>query len=112
MRLPVPTFAPPPLKLPAPGRVVAIGDVHGDASAFLNTLRNAGLVDGRECELANVKWIGGNATLVQTGDILDRGPDEPECMTLLRSLREQAERDGGKVVTLIGNHEVRAPLNK
>ena len=34
-----------PLRLPAPGRVVAIGDVHGDAAAFRRTLRNAGLID-------------------------------------------------------------------
>ena len=50
--------APPPLQLPAPGRVVAVGDVHGDYRAFLQTLQSARLVD------ADAQWIGGDATLV------------------------------------------------
>ena len=59
-------------RLPQPGRLVAIGDLHGDATAFRKVLSVAGLYDeGRG-------WIGGDATLVQIGDVLDRGDEEFE----------------------------------
>jgi hypothetical protein len=43
--------------------------------------------------------------MVQTGDILDRGPDSRKVMDLLMHLEPQAARAGGKVHVLIGNHE-------
>ena len=95
-----------PLQIAAPGRVVAIGDVHGDFAAFLSTLQAAGLVDQRAQSLDDASWIGGDCTLVQTGDILDRGPDEAECMSLFRRLRAEAPGSGGQVIGLLGNHEV------
>jgi hypothetical protein len=51
----------------AGGRVVAVGDVHGTVDGLTGILRAADLIDE-----SNV-WIGGDATLVQTGDLLDRG---------------------------------------
>ena len=32
------------LTMPAPGRVVAVGDVHGDVERFVSTLQNAALI--------------------------------------------------------------------
>jgi hypothetical protein len=81
-------------------RVVAVGDIHGDYSAFVRILRQTGLLDSGQ------RWTGGAATLVQTGDFLDRGPKEREVMELLMQLEQQAPRSGGRVVTLLGNHEV------
>ena len=49
----------------SPGRVVAIGDIHGSIDGLNAILRTAGLADGRV-------WTGGNVTLVQT-DFTDRG---------------------------------------
>ena len=63
-------------------------------------LRAAGLVDGR------ARWIGGRAILVQTGDVLDRGPASRRVLDLLRQLERDAARAGGQVHALIGNHEV------
>jgi hypothetical protein len=80
-------------------RVVAVGDVHGDSEQFVAVLRSAGLVDAQE------NWSGGKAHLVQTGDLLDRGPDSRKAMDLLMKLEEQARRAGGAVHALIGNHE-------
>jgi hypothetical protein len=80
-------------------RVVAIGDIHGDYDQFLALLRSADLVD------AGGHWTGGKTHLVQTGDVLDRGPDSRKAMDLLISLEEQARRAGGYVHALIGNHE-------
>jgi hypothetical protein len=81
-------------------RVVAIGDVHGAYDRFVEILRHAGLVDGRQ------RWSGGRAVLVQTGDLLDRGPDSRRVLDLLRRLEDQAARAGGQVHVLLGNHEV------
>ena len=80
-------------------RIVAIGDVHGAYDSFVAVLRNSGLVD------EELRWIGGKTHLVQTGDVLDRGPDSRKCMDLLMELEERAERAGGRVHALIGNHE-------
>jgi len=84
----------------SPGPVIAVGDVHGDYDAFVAILQKAGLLD------AKLHWSGGNATLVQTGDILDRGPKNQEVMRLLMRLEKEAPKSGGRVVALLGNHEV------
>lgn len=81
-------------------RVVAIGDVHGAFDQFVAILREAGLVG------SNRRWTGGRAVLVQTGDVLDRGPDSKRVLDLLRSLETDAARAGGQVHALVGNHEV------
>lgn len=80
-------------------RIVAIGDVHGDYDNFLSVLREAEVVNRRG------NWIAGSTHFVQLGDIPDRGPDTAKIITLLKRMEVQAERDGGKVHVLIGNHE-------
>jgi hypothetical protein len=42
---------------------------------------------------------------VQTGDLLDRGAESRKVMDLLMKLERQADRAGGGVHVLIGNHE-------
>lgn len=81
-------------------RVVAIGDVHGAYEPFVAILREAGLIDARD------RWIGGSALLVQTGDVLDRGPDSRRAIDLLRKLERSAARAHGGVYALLGNHEL------
>jgi len=83
----------------APERIVAVGDVHGDFERFVALLREAGVIDAKN------RWIGGKTHLVQTGDVLDRGPDSRKVMDLLMALEGEAEKSGGKVHALIGNHE-------
>jgi hypothetical protein len=80
-------------------RIVAVGDLHGDHANYLATLRAAGLVDGRG------RWTGGASHLVQTGDIADRGPDTRRIISHLARLSREAERRGGRVHALLGNHE-------
>lgn len=81
-------------------RVVAIADVHGAYDRFVAILRAAGLIDGRQ------RWSGGRTVLVQTGDVLDRGPDSRKAIDLIRRLSDEAPRAGGRVYALLGNHEV------
>lgn len=81
-------------------RVVAIGDVHGAAAAFTDILRQAGVID------AAGRWSGGAATLVQTGDVMDRGDRVRDALDLLMSLETEAAAARGRVVALLGNHEI------
>ena len=81
-------------------RVVAVGDVHGDADALATILQRAGVTD------ANRHWSGGSTVLVQLGDMLDRGDHGREVLDLLMSLEKEAPKSGGRVIVLLGNHEV------
>jgi hypothetical protein len=86
--------------LPAPSRIVACGDIHGDVTALRRVLRLSGLYDEAR------GWMGGDAVFVQIGDVLDRGDDEWAVLSLLRALKPLAAAQGGAVVTLLGNHEI------
>jgi hypothetical protein len=44
--------------------------------------------------------------VVQTGDQLDRGDDEPDILALLERLQREARAAGGDVIVLNGNHEL------
>ena len=81
-------------------RVIAVGDVHGEYEKFRSILLDAKLIDSSN------NWIGGNTILVQTGDVIDRGPKSIESIELIRSRQVQAPKSGGKVVRLFGNHEL------
>ena len=47
----------------APGRIVAVGDVHGAHDTLVRTLQSAALIDDGQ------HWRGGNAHLVSVGDL-------------------------------------------
>ena len=83
----------------APPRIVAVGDLHGDYSAWLDIARDARLID------AKGRWAARNTTLVQLGDVTDRAPDSLKIIRSLQQLAKQAPRSGGKVVVVLGNHE-------
>lgn len=80
-------------------RIVAVGDIHGDYENYLQVLREAGLINGRN------KWVGGETHFVQVGDLPDRGPDTDKVIRHLMGLEKQAKKAGGYVHALIGNHE-------
>ncbi|HMU40295.1 MAG TPA: metallophosphoesterase [Pseudomonadota bacterium] len=80
-------------------RIVAVGDIHGDHDRFLTVLKLCRITDDKQ------NWIAGKTHLVQTGDVLDRGPDSKKVMDVLMQLEVSAQKAGGKVHALIGNHE-------
>lgn len=59
----------------------AIADLHGDYSKAIQALQLAGLVgkDGY--------WEGKGASLVQLGDLMDRGPNSLDCVNLFQRLK-------------------------
>jgi hypothetical protein len=104
-----PTAAPPATPRPtgAPGvpsptaeTVLALGDLHADLDNAEHALRLLGVLG------ADGHWAAGQATFVQTGDVTDRGPDSGAILALLRRLQGEAAAAGGRVVPLLGNHEV------
>ncbi|KAL1410176.1 hypothetical protein Q8F55_004181 [Vanrija albida] len=91
---------------PSPGgeafrqRLVAVGDLHGDIDNAKRVLRMAGLTDKAD------GWAAGNDIFVQTGDCVDRGTFAREIYDLWYRLRGEAQAAGGRVINLLGNHEV------
>ncbi|MBM3297773.1 MAG: metallophosphatase [Candidatus Aminicenantes bacterium] len=81
-------------------RVVAVGDLHGDHKNFVSILKSTGIVD------EDLRWAAGVTHFVQTGDIMDRGPDARKIFDLLMRLEKEATAAGGRVHVLIGNHEM------
>lgn len=81
-------------------RVVAFGDVHGAFDDWTALLQELGVID------ANLDWAGGDTHLVSLGDLIDRGPGSRQVVELLQELDAQAQRAGGAVHMVLGNHEV------
>jgi hypothetical protein len=82
-----------------PLRTVILGDLHGSLDAFRRILTQAGLLDGDS-------WRGGHTILVQLGDVIDRGPDSIATYEFLAGLQIRARKGKGRVIRLLGNHEV------
>lgn len=80
-------------------RTVVLGDLHGSLDAFQTILIRAGLLEG-------TSWRGGRAFLVQLGDVIDRGPDSIATYEFLAELQRRAPKGRGRVIRLLGNHEV------
>jgi hypothetical protein len=103
--------------LPAVKRIIVIGDIHGDWEMTQESLKIAKLVDDKG------NWIGGETVVVQVGDQVDRcrysgvpcnlknatTQDEGNDWKILQyftALHKQAQKVGGAVYSLIGNHEL------
>lgn len=69
-------------------RQIVIGDVRGELAGLNEILRHAELIDDHNF------WSGGQSVLIQTGDVIDRGPHSLECVRLFRSLQSQAPEAG------------------
>lgn len=80
-------------------RLAALSDVHGQFDLMVRLLVAHRIID------ANLNWSFGDGHLVIIGDHFDRGPRVTEVLWLLHQLEPQAERAGGRVHTLLGNHE-------
>src|SRR5678816_532581 len=69
-------------------RVVAVGDVHGNLEGFTAVLKMSGLIDDQG------QWTGGRTTLVQLGDLIDRGPKSRAVLDFVIALQPEASRRG------------------
>lgn len=86
-------------RMQPPGRVVAIGDLHGNFEGWVQILRMADLLDRKG------GWIGGDTTLIMTGDVVGRGGFPKRIYLWIRRLMREASEAGGRFEFLLGNHE-------
>ncbi|MEE4116664.1 MAG: ankyrin repeat domain-containing protein [Marinilabiliaceae bacterium] len=89
----------PPSIYKEQNKVFAIGDIHGEYERMLEILRAGKVIDKRK------NWIWGTNHLVFMGDIFDRGDGVTEALWFIYNLEQQAEKAGGRVHYLMGNHE-------
>ena len=82
-----------------PQRIVAVGDLHGDFNAWIDIARAAGLVDSAQS-------LGWRQHRPGPGRRRHRPwADSLKIIRNLMQLQKAAKRTGGRVVTLVGNHE-------
>jgi hypothetical protein len=84
------------------GRIVAVGDLHGNYSGLRRILSETGLVGGEG------RWIARDTHLVLMGDVLGRGGEPGKIFALVRRLEAEAPARGSRVHLLLGNHEALA----
>jgi len=117
-----------PTIMPAQDRIIAIGDIHGDLALALRILEKASVIT----ITGNlVRWIGKNTHVVQVGDQLDgckpqqykcndpnsvkenshssynkKTPEDIAVLEFFTALDRKARKQGGRVISLLGNHEI------
>jgi hypothetical protein len=96
---------------PIPDRLVIIGDIHGDIKRLKNILIDAKIINN------NIEWIAQpqNTIVIQMGDQIDslnRVEDNDweiiediEVLKFTDLLDKIAVAKGGKLISIIGNHE-------
>lgn len=89
-----------PWSFPAPRRILAVGDLHGDFKALIRLLSESQFID------ADGKWIGEDSHLVLIGDLMGGHRDSVLLVPFLMRLETEAGRRGGRVSALLGNHDV------
>lgn len=77
-----------------------LGDLHGDLKAAQEALALTGATN------AAGDWVGRDLTVVQTGDLIDRGPEDREVLDWLAQLEAQAPALNSTLHLLNGNHEL------
>lgn len=81
-------------------KFLAISDIHGQYDLFIDLLQKHAVIDS-----AN-QWIYDDGHLVVVGDMFDRGDKVTEILWFLFFLEKAAQKTGGKVHILMGNHEL------
>lgn len=88
-------------------KLTFVGDLHGTYNNLLRDLNERGkLIEGKPDDLSTWHWVGGNRTLVQLGDIRDRGANARELEITFNKLTDEARQQGGDVVRILGNHDL------
>lgn len=82
-----------------PEKVLVMSDPHGNLECFVSTLRMNGVID------KSYNWTFGANHLMVIGDVFDRGNDVLPIFWLIYKLEQEAQKVGGQVSFLLGNHE-------
>jgi len=84
----------------AANEMLVLSDIEGNFKGFKQMLVSSGVIT------SSLKWKYGKGHLVLVGDFFDRGLQVTECLWLIYQLEQEAEKAGGKVHFILGNHEV------
>jgi len=88
-----------PAEYTTDGKILAISDLEGDLPLMIELLYWNGVIN------QDMDWVFGEGHLVVIGDVFDRGYDVTAMLWFIYQLEAEAEKDGGKVHLLMGNHE-------
>lgn len=80
-------------------KTFAVSDLHGRFDLFAAILKTGQVINEQ------YEWTYGNNHLVIDGDIFDRGADVLPILWLIYKLEFEAQAVGGKVTTILGDHE-------
>jgi hypothetical protein len=95
-------------------RIVVLGDIHGDFKYMIESLKIGKVINKNNIN----EWTGGKTFVVQVGDQLDSkrnyeknnlNKDEMNDIKVLKYLTDldkKARLVGGRVISLLGNHEI------
>ncbi|MCX8531726.1 metallophosphoesterase [Chryseobacterium luquanense] len=89
-----------PTEYSLPNKMLVISDIEGNFKGFKSILLGNKIIDNQ------LNWTFGNNHLVLVGDFFDRGLNITECLWLIYKLEKEAEKQGGKVHFILGNHEI------
>lgn len=117
-----------PTIYPSKKRIIVIGDLHGDIKLTIKCLKIANVFRFKNNK---IEWIGGDTFVVQIGDQVDgcrplkykcsdpnskkenktsvyngKYPEDVLILKFLTALHKEASKQGGAVLSLLGNHEI------
>ncbi len=81
--------------------IIAISDIEGGYKAFRDFLIQNQVIND------NLNWTFGKGHLVLVGDFVDRGWSVTQVLWFIYKLEQEAEKEGGNVHFIIGNHELK-----
>ncbi len=80
--------------------ILAISDIESAYKTFRNFLIKNKVID------SNLNWTFGKGHLVLVGDFVDRGFSTTQVLWFIYKLEQEANKHGGQVHFIIGNHEL------
>lgn len=83
-----------------PRKIIAISDIESNYKTFRDFLLANKVID------KELNWIFGDGHLVLNGDFIDRSYFTTQVLWFIYKLEQEAEKNGGKVHYILGNHEI------
>ncbi|WP_341210286.1 metallophosphoesterase [Alteromonas stellipolaris] len=81
--------------------ILAISDLEGNYKTFRDFLITHNVIN------SNLEWQFGEGHLVLVGDMVDRGFSTTQLLWFIYKLEQEAQKAGGVVHYIIGNHELK-----
>lgn len=94
-------FETPPTTYQDNSPVLALSDIESGYKTFRDFLINNKVID------THLNWTFGTGHLVLVGDFVDRGYSTTQVLWVIYKLEQEAEKHGGYVHYILGNHELK-----